>query len=151
MGALHVSWQHFLSSVLRCAVVCSLRDDVLLCDDLTCFFTISVFPCVALGRGKGCSWPLSSLDAASIHSQLQMQILRKGTLSPWSRLTLPSRYFLFWFWWLKKSFWGSGFQSFWWVSLLPLQHPRPLTSNHVEIRARLVPDAAEGYQGWKSS
>lgn len=60
--------------------MCSLWDDVLLCEDLTCFFTRSVFPCVALGCGKGCSWPLTSLDAASIHSQLQMQILRKGTL-----------------------------------------------------------------------
>lgn len=102
-GALHVSWQCFLSSVWRCAVMCSLWDDVLLCEDLMCFFTRSVFSCVALGCGKGCSWPLTSLDAASIHSQLQMQILRKGTLSLWSRPTLPSRYFLFWFWWLKKS------------------------------------------------
>lgn len=73
------------------------------CEGLTCSFTRSVFPCVALGCGKGCSWPLTSLDAAAIRSQLQMQILREGTLSLWSRPTLPSRYFLFWFWWLKKS------------------------------------------------
>lgn len=37
------------------------------------------------------------------------------------------------------------------MSLLPLQHPRLLTSHHGEIRAGLVPDAAEGYQGWRSS
>lgn len=46
-GALRVSWQRFLSSVLRCAVVCSLWDDILLCEDLTCFFMISVYTCGA--------------------------------------------------------------------------------------------------------
>lgn len=93
------AFRHLCGGVLLCIPV-GRRSA---CEGLTCSFTGSVFPCVALGCGKGCSWPLTSLDAAAIRSQLQMQILREGTLSLWSRPTLPSRYFLFWFWWLKKS------------------------------------------------